>query len=316
VKFDQVADELYSLPRGQFTSMRNDRAAEARAGGRKELAAKIKKLPKPTTAASLANQVVRKHRSEVQRLAKIGDALRKAHQAVKGKALQELSRERHDLVRALMDKARAIAHDEDVSLSETAAAELEDNFAAAVADPAAAKKLLDGRLATALAGAGGSAEAWLLSAGTTAKRPAARRPREREDRRARTAGGTRDETRDGTRARAPGGTRDRTPGGTRDDSDTEFRRRELNRATQSLRAAERAVTGVGRDLVPAERRQDAAERKLEEARRGQEAAERRLEEARRGQEEAQRSADDLRARAAEAEQRAGAARELLTRLGQ
>jgi hypothetical protein len=249
VNFDQVADELYALPREQFTAARNDRAAEARTNGRKDLAEKIKKLPKPTTAAWLANQIVRKYRSRAERLIKVGDSLRKAHKAVKGKALQELSRERHELMSELVEKGRTVAREEDISVSEAAATELEGIFTAAVADPAAGERLLEGRVATSLAGAGNSAEAWLLSAGTPAKRPASPR----------------------TKARDGG----------------QNRRRELNRAMEMMRSAERAVTDVQRELA-------AAERRLHEA---------------------QQSADDLRARLAEAEQNALAAQQEVTRLG-
>jgi hypothetical protein len=228
VNFDQVADELYTLSREQFTAARNDRAAEARTNGRKELAEKIKKLPKPTTAAWLANQIVRNYRGQAERLINVGDSLRKAHKAVKGKALQELSRQRHELVGELVEKGRTVAHEKGISVSEAAATELEDIFAAAVADSGAGEKLLEGRLGTSLASVGSSAEAWLLSAGTPAKRPASPRAKPRDDGR--------------------------------------DRRRELERAAETMHSAERAVTGVQRELAAAERRLHEAQQSVDDLR--------------------------------------------------
>ena len=54
-----IADDLYALPLDGFTPARDARAKEFKAGGDKELAERVRKLKKPSTAAWVVNLLVR-----------------------------------------------------------------------------------------------------------------------------------------------------------------------------------------------------------------------------------------------------------------
>jgi hypothetical protein len=59
------ADDLYALPLDEFTAARNDRAKQLRAEGRREEAAEIAALRKPSVAAWVVNRLAREHRDDV-----------------------------------------------------------------------------------------------------------------------------------------------------------------------------------------------------------------------------------------------------------
>src|SRR5687768_7611745 len=78
---DDHLDGLYGLPPDEFTSARDRLAAELQEQGERDAAARLKKLRKPTLPAWAVNQLVRKHRSEVQELLSVGDEVRAAQRA-------------------------------------------------------------------------------------------------------------------------------------------------------------------------------------------------------------------------------------------
>ena len=167
---DSVADELYALRPGDFTTARDARAREAKAGGDPETARQVKALRKPTVPAWLANQLVRQHRDEVSPLLELGAALREATATLSGPQLRQLSRQRNEVVQALVRKARRLAADAGQPVSQDAARSLEDTLNAALADEEAARLLLQGRLAEPLqhSGFGPSAS---TSPTSTARKP-------------------------------------------------------------------------------------------------------------------------------------------------
>jgi hypothetical protein len=146
VDIDSVADELYSLPPEKFTATRNAREREAKALGDKELAASIHLLGRPSTAAWLANQLVRQHRDEVQPFLDLGAGLRDATAMFDGDQLRELGRQQHQLVHALMQQVRELATTAGHKVSQSTARGLEDTLHAALADEEAAEHLRAGRL--------------------------------------------------------------------------------------------------------------------------------------------------------------------------
>ena len=166
---DPVADELYALPRDEFTAARNAAAKRARQSGDKKLAEQIQALRRPSTAAWLANLLSREHPDEVRALVDLGDGLRAAQDQLEGEALRRLSQQRHEVVHGLVEQARALARSAGNPASDAVTRELEDTFTAAVNSSAAAEAVAGGRLTSALdpAEAGG-----LL--GTTTTPPAAR----------------------------------------------------------------------------------------------------------------------------------------------
>lgn len=73
-----VAHELYGLPPEEFTDGRNTRAKEITATGDRELGAEVRKLPKPTVAAWLANMLIRTRSSRIMELIALGPQLQDA----------------------------------------------------------------------------------------------------------------------------------------------------------------------------------------------------------------------------------------------
>ncbi|MEU0470383.1 hypothetical protein ABZ215_40850 [Amycolatopsis sp. NPDC006131] len=172
--FDAVADELYALPRDEFTPARTERAKEAK-GRDPELAKRITQLRKPTVAAWLVNQVSRRHPDEIGQLADLGARLRTAHQKLAGDELRTLSRQRNELIRRLSGRAGGVAGEAGVPYSDVAMRQVEDTFEAAVSDPDAAAEVAAGRLSAALEPS--SSEDWLAAAlAASPKRKAAPKP--------------------------------------------------------------------------------------------------------------------------------------------
>lgn len=153
--FDSVADELYALPRDEFTAARNAAAARAREqGGGREPAEQIGALRRPSTAAWLANQLVRERPEQVRALLELGVELRAAQHQLRGEELRQLSRQRHDLVQTIVGQLRTAGH----PVSDAVSRELVNTFTAAVNSSTAARALAGGRLTTALDPADATAE--------------------------------------------------------------------------------------------------------------------------------------------------------------
>lgn len=148
--FVSVADELYALPRDEFTAARNAAVKRAREHGDKALAEQIKALRRPSTAAWLVNALSREHPDEIRALMELGDGLRAAQDQLEGEALRQLSRQRHEVVHGLVQQARALARSAGQPASEAVTRELEDTFSAAVNSSGAAQAVAGGRLTSAL----------------------------------------------------------------------------------------------------------------------------------------------------------------------
>jgi hypothetical protein len=150
VEFEQVANELYGLAPGEFTSTRTDRAKEARCAGDPDLAKRIGALRRPTTSAWLANQLVRTRAEPIAQLVELGDAIREAQAELSGEELRRLSRRRGDMVAALVRDAEQLAQGDGQPVSPSTLEELTGTLEAALADPVASEALRAGRLTSAL----------------------------------------------------------------------------------------------------------------------------------------------------------------------
>ncbi|TDD67391.1 hypothetical protein E1262_19120 [Jiangella aurantiaca] len=150
MNLDDAADELYALPPEEFVEARNALAKRLKGEGEADVAARVKALRKPTVAAWLTNQLVRRYGDEIVALAELGERMRKAMSAMDGAALRELTAERKRQVDALLKAARKVAKDAGqkagVELIEAVAASLD----AAIADPRAAELLQAARLSHGL----------------------------------------------------------------------------------------------------------------------------------------------------------------------
>ncbi|HYO31547.1 MAG TPA: hypothetical protein VES21_01780 [Nocardioidaceae bacterium] len=151
---DEVAAELYGLPPERFTPTRNERSKQARAEGDRELATQITALRKPTTAAWLTNLLVRSHPEEVQLLLDLGRELRDVLADVEGDELRELTRQRYQLVSALVSQARALAQARGRRVSDEVAAGVRTTLEATLADEASADVVAAGQLTDVLEVAG------------------------------------------------------------------------------------------------------------------------------------------------------------------
>jgi hypothetical protein len=149
----EVTDQLYEVHPAEFVPARNELARRLRAEGRKDLAAAVGKLRRPTPAAWAVNQLSRHDRGAVEDLVRRGEQLRAAQERALAGApaaeLREATRARRDALVALAESAvrffaergQAVdAHRQDIS----------DTLDAASLDPQAARAVLSGRLTTAL----------------------------------------------------------------------------------------------------------------------------------------------------------------------
>jgi hypothetical protein len=149
-----AADELYSLRPEDFVPRRTSLAAEAKDGGDKSLAAEIKKLAKPTTAAWVVNMLVRHEPDQVEQVLGLGAALREAQASMAGEDLRQLGRQRRQLTAAVTRDARELAAELGQKVGDPVATQVEDTLHAAMVDEDAAKAVRTGLLVKPLAVAG------------------------------------------------------------------------------------------------------------------------------------------------------------------
>lgn len=148
-----VADRLYALTPAEFIGARNDATAEAKRAGDTELAAAIKRLPKPSSSAWLVNALARQH-GRLDDLFDLGAALRAAQQAMDGDQLRQLSRQRHRAIRDQLAAAAGIAEDAGSRLADAIGREVAATLEAAVVDEQAAHAVRSGLMVRALTSTG------------------------------------------------------------------------------------------------------------------------------------------------------------------
>ncbi|HEY2221482.1 hypothetical protein [Actinomycetospora sp.] len=150
VDVEDAADELYGLHPDQFVPRRTELVRAARAAKDREAANAVGALRKPSLGAWLANVLAREAPDEVAALEELGASLRTAQETLSGDALRTLTRQRRELVGALVARARRLARAEGVGVGDSVARDLENTIAAALADDGAARAFAAGRLTTAL----------------------------------------------------------------------------------------------------------------------------------------------------------------------
>jgi hypothetical protein len=287
--FEEAADDLYGRPAEDFVAARTERARTARDAGDRDTAARIARLAKPTAAAWLANQLVRQHHEDVQRLVDLGAAMRAATASLDRDELRRLTGEQRTLTAALNRQAQDDAATAGVRTNETTVRALDDILHAALAEPSAADQLLSGRLTGTLRSSGfpaGSDDEMVWSAGpaapksdggaTTVARTGPERPTARATR------ADRDAERERTRAALQAAAADA-------DATRESARAGLDRADDELRRARRRADELRErldraidDIGTAERARRAAREQADQADRAARAARRRLDEANAG----------------------------------
>jgi len=148
--FEDAAEELYAHSPDEFTAARNAAAKQARSQGDRELAARITALRKPTLAAWVVNQMARRCRGDIESLLDLGRTLRESSTALSGDELRQLTRQRHQLVQALVQRARDLAATDGRRLSEDAVQGVRQTFEATLSDADSADAVAAGRLSDAL----------------------------------------------------------------------------------------------------------------------------------------------------------------------
>lgn len=146
----EVADELFGAPRDEFVPIRSRRAAEAKADGDADLARRIAALRKPTVAAWLVNQLVRRYPEDVTDLERLATELADAHRHGSGDRLREAGQARRELLRRLEKRVRDVAGDTGVRLGDDAATQIATTFQVALINPAALRAVQGGRLSAAI----------------------------------------------------------------------------------------------------------------------------------------------------------------------
>ena len=134
--------DLYGLPIKEFVPARNALAKELKAAGKRDEAAVVAKLAKPTVAAWAANQVLRTQTKAAKELFAAGDALAKAD----AKKLRDAMARHREAVTALLDAARGLLDPEGKSLTDATLEKVQQTLHAASLDPALREQAETGTL--------------------------------------------------------------------------------------------------------------------------------------------------------------------------
>jgi hypothetical protein len=145
-QLDELAADLYGLPPTEFTAARDSRVAELRAQGDRPLADAVKRLRRPTVSAWVLNLLARERADVLDDLIALGDSLREAADELQGDELRALSRQRQQVVQALVRDGERLARSHGVRVDADTSREVQETLAAALADPAVAADVRAGRL--------------------------------------------------------------------------------------------------------------------------------------------------------------------------
>lgn len=123
---------LYGLPLGEFTQQRDHLVRRLREEGRREEAAEVASLRKPTTDAWALNQVARREPDQIEGLLEAHRALREADD---GDSFRQASASRHRLVDQILDTAARLLAEGGHSAAGSVTDRISRTLLAAAADP-------------------------------------------------------------------------------------------------------------------------------------------------------------------------------------
>jgi hypothetical protein len=262
-------DDLYGLPLERFVSERTALAKALRADGRRDEAAAIAKLPKPSRAAWAVNQLVRTQTRAVASLFDAGDALQRAQEDVIGgrgdaRALRDAAERERAAVNQLTYAARGLLTDEGHGLTAAILDRVSETLHAAALDEEARKHVKGGCLERELrhVGMGGVGALSAPARERAGRKPATRQPaagKHSAPERTRRTRAERDRADRAERAERDRAARQRAEQAAREQAE---RLKEARRAAaQARQTAERAA----RALQSAQKRRDRAAAALDEA---------------------------------------------------
>ena len=165
-----IATALYALPPAEFTAARNE-AAETAPSAQRD---RVKRLPKPSAGAWLANMLARHEVGLVDRVIEVGERLRVAQDDLDRATMTEVSKERRAVLREATTVARDLASRLGAATTAATIGDVEQTLIAAMSDPDAAAALRAGLLVRPLRTNGLDP---VDLAGATAMDAPARRPR-------------------------------------------------------------------------------------------------------------------------------------------
>jgi hypothetical protein len=144
-------DDLYGLPLERFVPERGALAKQLRGDGRRDEAAAVAKLRKPSAAAWAVNQLVRGQQTAVSELFDAGDAVRRVQADVlagrgDGRALRDAGARERDAVDALVERARGLLSDGGHELSSATLERVAETLHAAALDEGAREAMSAGRV--------------------------------------------------------------------------------------------------------------------------------------------------------------------------
>ncbi|MDX6717752.1 MAG: hypothetical protein QOJ63_6 [Solirubrobacteraceae bacterium] len=153
------SDDLYGLPLDRFVPERAALVRTLRAGGRRDEAAQVAGLRRPSIAAWAVNQLVRTQPRAVEALFEAGDELRDAQADLlagrgAGRELRSAGDRQHAALDRLMDLARGLPTSRGADLSAAVLERVADTLHAAALDEAAREQVRAGRLERELRHAG------------------------------------------------------------------------------------------------------------------------------------------------------------------
>lgn len=256
-------DDLYGLPLDRFVTERTALAKALRAEGRREEAAGVAGMRKPSVAAWAVNQVVRTQRRAVQALFGAGDALREAQARLlagrgDGRVLRAASERERAAVERLVDAARGLLTSHGLNLSGAVIERVADTLHAAALDEDAREQVREGRLERELRHVGLG-----LGLGDSGGSAPATPPRASKSKPRATVSADREPT---PRARGERGQHARVA---QQRAETERAKREQAAARKAARTAEasarRRVERAGHALRAAQERRERAAQALDEA---------------------------------------------------
>jgi len=151
--------DLYGLPLERFTEERNALVKELRAAGRREQAARVAGMRKPSLSAWAVNQLVRTQRRQIRGLFDAGDRLQQAQSDLLGgrgdpASLRKAARAERTAIDRLTDKARGLLSADGHELAASRLEQVSETLHAAALDDHARDQMRDGCLTRELRHAG------------------------------------------------------------------------------------------------------------------------------------------------------------------
>jgi hypothetical protein len=237
-------EELYGLPLERFVPERNALTRELRAAGKRDEAAGVASLRKPSVAARAVNQLARTHRRELRRLFTAGDALSEVQSSVLagqagGRDLSEAHARERDAVSALVEATSAQLTAEGLTPSASVLERIGETLHAAALDADAREPVEQGRLERDLRHVGLG-----MGAGADVVAPPKRTP-------------TKSKPSEKTETRKQAETRERAEGQQQAEAQ---QRAEATKRAQALKQAQATEKDAGRQAARAAKDLDDAER--------------------------------------------------------